>query len=55
MIHRIDLWLNAVDVILIDKVGLDHLSLEDYAWEDLYNEGYLPADAVDAFIADKEF
>lgn len=45
-----DSWINAVDKILLNVVGLCHDDMEDYLWHDEWEAGAKPAEAAEDFL-----
>jgi hypothetical protein len=43
-------WMDQVDAILVNLIGLDHSDCYDYTWEDAFDSGSSPSEAVDAAI-----
>lgn len=43
------IWIQEVDTLLVDRLGLDHNSMTDWGWHDAYANDYFPSDAVDEF------
>ncbi|TFH00219.1 MAG: hypothetical protein E4H14_19890 [Candidatus Thorarchaeota archaeon] len=43
-------WLLKVDNILIQQFGLGTSDLEDYTWCDLFDDDYIPSEAVEDYL-----
>lgn len=45
-------WMRLVDIFLVDRIGLDSGSMEDWNWYDAYEAGHMPIHATEMFIND---
>lgn len=50
--HSFDDWLKAVDEYLIQLLGLDSASIEDWLWRDAYESGASAEEAAEACLAE---
>lgn len=47
-------YMQMVDRILTNKVGMDHMDLPDYMWMGAFEDGIEPQDAVQDFIENQD-
>ena len=45
------LWVQEVDSLLLERVGLPHGSMNDWGWHDAYSDDFTPEDAVSEFCS----
>jgi len=52
---KFETWLDKVDSILERKIGMDHNSIPDYCWWDLWDSELTPHEAVQEWEDDPDY